>query len=82
MKLRLLGIAAGRRARLQASTGIASGLSRTLRRQAGQGMVEYALVLVLISIVVIVLLLTMGKQLGNVFSNITRILGTCTQGRC
>ena len=38
--------------------------------QRGQGMVEYALILVLVSIVVIVILLTMGGQIGNVFSNI------------
>ena len=36
----------------------------------GQGMVEYALILVLISIVVIVILITMGAQIANVFSNI------------
>ncbi len=33
-------------------------------------MVEYALILVLVSIVVIVILLTMGGQIKNVFSNI------------
>ena len=47
-----------------------------LRRQDGQGMVEYALILVLVSIVVIVILLTMGKQIQNVFSNIVSALGT------
>ncbi len=36
--------------------------------QKGQGMVEYALILVLVSIVVIVILLTMGGQISNVFS--------------
>ena len=38
-------------------------------------MVEYALVLVLISIVVIVILLTMGQQIANVFSNVAAALG-------
>ena len=38
--------------------------------QGGQGMVEYALILVLVSIVVIVVLLTMGQQINNVFSNV------------
>jgi len=38
--------------------------------QSGQGMVEYALILVLVSIVVIVVLLTMGQQINNVFSNV------------
>jgi Flp pilus assembly pilin Flp len=33
-------------------------------------MVEYALILVLVSIVVIVILVTMGAQIANVFSNI------------
>ena len=45
-------------------------------RQSGQGMVEYALILVLVSIVVIVILLTMGNQLQNVFSNVVGALGT------
>ncbi len=45
-------------------------------RQLGQGMVEYALILVLVSIVVIVILLTMGGQIQNVFSNVVVGLGT------
>ncbi len=50
---------------------------RCLRRsgQRGQGMVEYALILVLVSIVVIVILLTMGNQIVNVFSNVVAALG-------
>ena len=44
-------------------------------RQRGQGMVEYALILVLVSIVVIVILLTMGNQIANVFSNVVAALG-------
>ncbi len=43
--------------------------------QSGQGMVEYALILVLVSIVVIVILLTMGNQINNVFSNVVAALG-------
>jgi pilus assembly protein Flp/PilA len=45
------------------------------RRQHGQGMVEYALILVLVSIVVIVILITMGGQIQNVFSNVVAALG-------
>ena len=45
-----------------------------LTRQEGQGMVEYALILVLVSIVVIVILLTMGGQIKNVFSNVVTAL--------
>ena len=44
-------------------------------KQSGQGMVEYALILVLVSIVVIVILLTMGNQILNVFSNVVAALG-------
>ena len=45
-----------------------------LSAQRGQGMVEYALILVLVSIVVIVILLTMGGQIANVFSNVVTAL--------
>jgi len=38
-------------------------------------MVEYALILVLVSVVVIVILLTMGNQIANVFSNVVASLG-------
>jgi pilus assembly protein Flp/PilA len=48
---------------------------RLWNRQSGQGMVEYALILVLVSIVVIVILLTMGNQIANVFSNVVAALG-------
>jgi pilus assembly protein Flp/PilA len=49
--------------------------SRLGAGQSGQGMVEYALILVLVSIVVIVILLTMGNQIQNVFSNVVAALG-------
>jgi pilus assembly protein Flp/PilA len=41
------------------------------RPESGQGMVEYALILVLIAVVVIVILSTVGKRVNNVFSNIS-----------
>ena len=47
-----------------------------LSREEGQGMVEYALILVLIAVVVIVILTVVGKQVNNVFSNISSGLGT------
>jgi pilus assembly protein Flp/PilA len=50
-------------------------MGRNAVRQSGQGMVEYALILVLVSIVVIVILLTMGNQIQNVFSNVVAALG-------
>jgi len=42
--------------------------------QKGQGLVEYALILVLVSIVVIVALSIMGPIIGNVFSDINSSL--------
>ena len=41
-----------------------------LNRENGQGLVEYALVLVLVAVVVIAILTLLGPQIGNVFSNI------------
>jgi pilus assembly protein Flp/PilA len=38
--------------------------------QSGQGMVEYAVVLVLVAVVVLLILGVVGKQTNNVFSNI------------
>ena len=40
-------------------------------RMAGQGMVEYALILALVALIVIVALIATGGQLRNLFSNIT-----------
>jgi pilus assembly protein Flp/PilA len=39
-----------------------------LPREEGQGLVEYALILVLVAIVVIAILLLVGPAVGNVFS--------------
>lgn len=41
-----------------------------LPREEGQGLVEYALILVLVAIVVIVVLRLLGPAIGQVFSNI------------
>ena len=45
-----------------------------LPREEGQGLVEYALILVLIAIVVIVILGLLGSQVSEVFSTITSAL--------
>ena len=45
-----------------------------LPREEGQGLVEYALILVLVAIVVIAILLLLGPVVGNTFSNIVRNL--------
>jgi pilus assembly protein Flp/PilA len=39
-------------------------------KEKGQGLVEYALILVLVAIVVIVILAILGPAIGDVFSNI------------
>ena len=46
------------------------------RPESGQGMVEYALILVLIAVVVIVILTTVGHRVNNIFSNISHGLST------
>jgi pilus assembly protein Flp/PilA len=68
----------------EVNTGMLSNLYLRLRElmvrnqedEEGQGMVEYALILVLIAVVVIVILTVVGKQVNNVFSNISSGLGT------
>ena len=39
--------------------------------EAGQGMVEYAVILMLIAIVVIIIVQVLGAQVSNVFSNVS-----------
>ncbi len=39
-------------------------------REEGQGLVEYALILVLVAVVVIAILTLLGPAVGNVFSQI------------
>ena len=41
-------------------------------RKEGQGLVEYALILVLVAVVVIVILALLGPVIGNVFSGIVQ----------
>jgi pilus assembly protein Flp/PilA len=43
-------------------------------KEKGQGLVEYALILVLVAIVVIVILTLLGPAIGNVFSTILKSL--------
>ena len=41
-------------------------------REEGQGLVEYALILVLVAVVVIVILALLGPAIGNIFSNLIK----------
>ena len=45
-----------------------------LPREEGQGLVEYALILVLVAIAVIILLTLLGDTINNVFSDIASAL--------
>jgi pilus assembly protein Flp/PilA len=45
-------------------------------KEKGQGMVEYALIIVLIAIVVIVILTLLGTQISVVFSEISSALAS------
>ena len=42
--------------------------------ESGQGLVEYALILVLVAIVVLVVLAVLGPSIGGIFSKIIRSL--------
>ena len=43
-------------------------------KEKGQGLVEYALILVLVAVVVIAILVVLGPAIGKVFSNIVNAL--------
>jgi len=45
-------------------------------KEKGQGLVEYALILVLVAIVVIAALMVLGPIIGNVFSKINSSLSS------
>lgn len=45
-----------------------------LPRERGQGLVEYALILVLVALIVIVILALLGPAIGNIFSNIVSVI--------
>jgi pilus assembly protein Flp/PilA len=47
-----------------------------LPREQGQGLVEYALILVLVALVVLAVLMILGPQIANVFSKLTNGLQT------
>ena len=47
-----------------------------LPNEKGQGLVEYALILVLVAIVVIAILLLVGPQIANIFSKVTNGLSS------
>lgn len=50
-------------------------MNRHLSQQRGQGLVEYALILVLVAVVVIAALTVLGPQVGEVYSQIISAMG-------
>jgi len=55
-------------------------MKKLIRSEKGQGLVEYALILVLVAIVVLAVLLLLGPTVGNAFSNIVANLQRFTGG--
>ena len=57
------------------SRGMGPRVLELLRRaESGQGLVEFALILIMVSIVAIVILISMGGQLNTMFSDIVAVL--------
>jgi len=48
-------------------------------KEKGQGLVEYALILVLVVIVVFAVLMILGPMIGNVFSTLNDSLSSISQ---
>ncbi len=44
------------------------------RRETGQGLVEYALILIMVAVIVIVILALLGPAIGNIFSNVMELV--------
>ena len=49
-------------------------------KEKGQGMVEYALILVLVAIVVIAILALLAPQISNIFNQIMGMVSGAAQG--
>lgn len=59
-----------------------SKLIKMLKDKKGQGLVEYALIIVLVSIVVVAALLLMGPQISATFNTITACLTAPSAAAC
>jgi pilus assembly protein Flp/PilA len=62
----------------QLALNVRTKLATGLTRQEGQGMVEYALIIVLVSIGVIVAITALRTQLETVFNTIVNDLSTAS----
>lgn len=47
--------------------------------EEGQGLIEYALILILVAMVVLIALTILGPRIGNIFSNIVAGMGHIPQ---
>ncbi len=56
--------------RLKPSRKEVAAVKRLVTHEQGQGLVEYAMIIILVAILVMVLLITFGGAVGNLFSNI------------
>lgn len=54
----------------------AGSLGSRLKRERGQGLVEYSLILILIAVVLVLIVGVVGRRVGNDFSNVSSGLGT------
>jgi pilus assembly protein Flp/PilA len=43
-------------------------------RKKGQGLIEYALIMMLVALIVIVILAVLGPAVGNMFSNVVPLI--------
>jgi pilus assembly protein Flp/PilA len=43
-------------------------------RERGQGLLEYALIMVMVALIVIVILALLGPAIGNIFSNLIPLI--------
>lgn len=57
-------------------------INRRNRAERGQGLVEYALILVLVAVVVIVILSALGPAISNIFGDVTAALTGATSQQC
>ena len=44
------------------------------RREVGQGLLEYGLVIIIVAVLIIVLLFIFGNQVGSIYSNIINLI--------
>ena len=46
----------------------------SVRREKGQGLLEYALIISFVAVIVIVILALLGPAVGNMFSNVVSVI--------